>query len=341
MVKGISIRMIDLHVHLDGSLEPSEILQLAELSQVPLPTNDVYELRNLLTVQEDCTSLSEYLEKFKLPLTVLQTDIEIERSVCFLVTKLAKQGLCYAEIRFAPQLHIQKGFSQNEIVTAAVNGLKKGIQLSGMPCQLILCCMRGNQNYNENIETIAVSKHFLHKGICAVDLAGNESAYPTNAFTDVFDYASQLDIPIIIHAGEAAGAQSVKQALELGAVRIGHGIHAIEDLELLRTIKSKKIILETCFTSNLQTKSIEQMKDYPIKDFMDYGVLVTVNTDNMTVSGTTLKKEYQLLKEYFFCSEEMLKQFALNAAEGAFVSKHEKEILCNQIYKNFHTWLLE
>ncbi|MEF9942123.1 MAG: adenosine deaminase [Lachnospiraceae bacterium] len=331
--------MIDLHVHLDGSLEPEEIIELSKLADVKLPTYDVENLRKLVTVQEDCTSLVEYLEKFELPLKVLQSSITIEQSVFLMVAKLAKQGLCYAEIRFAPQLHLRKGLTQIQVVEAALSGLGKGIHCFKIPCQLILCCMRGEHNDCENMETIEVAKEFISKGICAVDLAGNERDFPTDNFADVFEKAKKVGIPITIHAGEAAGAESVKSALVLGASRIGHGIHSIENQELLNELKAKKIILETCFSSNLQTKSVKNMKEYPIKKLIDQGILVAVNTDNMTVSGTTIKKEYQLLEKYFSFSVDELKQLALNAVKGAFLSENKKDILCNRINKEFGVWI--
>lgn len=331
--------MIDLHLHLDGSLEPLEILKLANISNVLLPTNDINELRELLTVQNDCTSLSEYLEKFALPQMVLQTKETIEESVYMVVVKLAKQGLCYAEIRFAPQLHLQNGLTQKQVVFAAVKGLKRGIDTSGMQCQLILCCMRGAENHRENIETVYVAKEFLGKGVCAVDLAGNETAYPTRLFADIFKQAKKDNIPITIHAGEAAGANSIKEALDLGATRIGHGIHAIEDEEVLNQLKTKGVVLETCFTSNLQTKAVKNIDEYPILKFKDLGILTTVNTDNMTVSGTSLKKEYTLLKNLFSLTDETLKELALIATTAAFLPEENKSILRKTITSTFLTWL--
>lgn len=333
--------MIDLHLHLDGSLEPNEILELANIANVELPTKDIYELKRLLTVKENCTSLSEYLEKFALPQIVLQTIESMEESVYMLIVKLAKQGLCYAEIRFAPQFHTKNGLTQKQVVLAAIKGLNKGIEQTGMQCQLILCCMRNPENLRENMETVYVAKEFLGTGVCAIDLAGNEAAYPTKMFAEVFEQAKNDNIPIIIHAGEAAGAESVREALKLGAVRIGHGIHVVEDDELLRQLKTAGIMLETCFTSNLQTKAVHDPKEYPILKFIESNILVSVNTDNMTVSGTSLKKEYNLLKYHFSLSDNTLKRLALNAVTGAFVSEEKKKLLREKINNRFIAWLNE
>ena len=233
--------MVDLHLHLDGSLNPNNILVMAEMADVELPYADEKIIRTKMMVEPDCTNLGEYLEKFDLPLQLLQTEECIEYAVYELMRDLKEQGLCYAEIRYAPQLHLKKGLTQTEVVEATVRGRNKGISDFGIVVNLILCCMRGDENRDENIETVKVAKKFLGNGVCAIDLAGNEAAYPTKSFKDVFAIAKENDVPIVIHAGEAAGADSVWHALEAGAVRIGHGIHAVEDDGLMRVLKEKKI----------------------------------------------------------------------------------------------------
>lgn len=331
--------MIDLHLHLDGSLTPEEVLTFAGISGVSLPTESAGEIKDLLTVQPGCRNLGEYLEKFELPLQVLQTTETLELSVCGLVKRLAQQGLCYAEIRFAPQFHTKKGLTQREVIQAAANGLKKGIKESGMPANLILCCMRGKDNSAENQETVSIAGEFLGKGVCALDLAGNEAAFPTRDFADIFLEAKEQGIPVIIHAGEAAGAESVRSALELGAVRIGHGIHAIEDPALMEELKERDIVLELCYSSNLQTKAADSSESYPLAGFMERGIRTSVNTDNMTVSDTTLWREYDLLQRQFSFGEEVLRGLALNAVQGAFVTAKEKERLREQVIQDFSEWL--
>ena len=330
--------MIDLHLHLDGSLTPEDILTLGELSGASLPCDNAEALRPLLQAEADCKSLAEYLEKFDLPLQVLQTEETVRLAVYLLVKRLAEDGLVYAEIRFAPQLHLQKGLTQQQVVTAAVEGLNKAVAAFKMPAQLILCCMRMADNKLENEETVRVGKAFLGKGVCAVDLAGAEAAFPTENFTDIFALAKELDVPFIIHAGEAAGPESVWQALKLGAKRIGHGIRSAEDAALVATLGEKKIPLETCFTSNLQTKAVKNAENYPLQTFLTQGLAVTVNTDNMTVSGTDLKKEYKALQKAFGLSEEVLIQLACNGADAAFLTNEQKEHLKTKIRNTFSSW---
>lgn len=333
--------MIDLHLHLDGSLDAGEIFELAALSGVALPADDKEGLSPLLSVSADCRSLAEYLEKFELPLRVLQTAETIEKAVYSLIKRLSAQGLFYAEIRFAPQLHLRRGLTQGAITAAAVRGLEKGCADFDFSAQLILCCMRGADGGAANAETVRMAKKFLKKGVCCIDLAGNEAAYPTADFCGLFDYARENQVPFVIHAGEAAGAESVKAALEFGAVRIGHGIHALEDGTLTTLLKEKKTVLELCYTSNLQTKAVESPIDYPLIPFVERGVVVTLNTDNMTVSLTTLKNEYRLVKEMYGLSEKQLIDIALNAADGAFVDDSVRIQLKDRIKKEFSAWLAQ
>lgn len=331
--------MIDLHLHLDGSLTPGEILHLAKQSGVTLPCAEEEHLLPLLRAEPECESLTEYLHKFDLPLQVLQTKEAVTSAVYFLLKRLSQQGLCYAEIRFAPQLHTRRGLTQRQVAAAAVAGLKKGMAEFGMPVQLILCCMRMRDARKENLETVQVAKEFLGKGVCALDLAGDEAGHPTKEFSDIFRFAKESKIPFILHAGEAAGAESVRQALDLGARRIGHGIRSIEDSALLARLAEEKIPLELCFTSNLQTKAATDVRTYPIRRFLELGIPVTVNTDNMTVSDTCLLREYRRLGELFALSEDTLIDIALTAADAAFLSQEQISRLKETINQTFSTWL--
>ena len=331
--------MIDLHLHLDGSLNPKNIMTMAKMAGVELPYTDEEVIRTKMMVEPDCTNLGEYLEKFDLPLQLLQTTECIEYAVYELMRDLKEQGLCYAEIRYAPQLHLQKGLTQTEVVEATIRGRNKGIQDFGITINLILCCMRGDQNRAENMETVMVAEKFLGKGVCAVDLAGNEAAYPTETFKDIFTLAKEKAIPTVIHAGEAAGPDSMWHALELGAVRIGHGIHAIEDAELMGVLKEKNIYLEMCYSSNLQTKTVDRAEDYPIVKFISDGLSITLNTDNLTVSNTALQREYEIVQKQFSLSDDMLKAIAMNSVDAAFLSAEEKAALKTYIDNEFSGWL--
>lgn len=312
--------MIDLHLHLDGSMSPELVVKLAKEQNIKLPTNNSDELKNYLTVPKDCESLNDYLKCFDLPLSVLQTKEAISEAVYDLQKRLKSQGLIYAEIRFAPQLHKQKGLTQSEVVEAAIDGLNR----SDFKANLILCCMRGDTNENENLETVYVAKNYLNKGVCAVDLAGAEALFKTQNFKNVFSEAKKLDVPFTIHAGEADGPESIKTAINFGAKRIGHGVYGILDKELLKELISKQIPLEICPTSNFQTKAMADLEKYPVKKFLDMGVKVTINTDNMTVSNVNIFDEYKFLKKNFKMTNQDIEKMINNAIDVAFISEKEK-----------------
>ena len=212
-----------------------------------------------------------------------------------LCEELLAQGLVYAEIRFAPQLHCQSGLSQEDAVRFAIEGMKR----SEMFATLILCCMRGEGLYEKNIDTVNCAKTFLSQGVGALDLAGAESLYPNEGFIDVFKYAKDNGVPFTIHAGEADGASSVRSAIAMGASRIGHGVRSCEDETLLLEIAKQGIALEICPTSNLNTKVFESLEEYPIEKLLRANVSITVNTDNTSVSNITLAEEFEKLAKYF------------------------------------------
>ena len=175
--------------------------------------------------------------------------------------------------------------------------------------------------------------------VAAIDLAGDESKYPTKNFEYIFSEARAKNIPITVHDGEASGAQSVLAALRAGAVRIGHGVRAVSSPETVKMLKERCVTLELCPTSNIQTGAVSDFDAYPLKKFLDLGVTVTVNTDNKTVSDTTLRKEYMLVKDTLGLSDEELLSIALTAADSAFVCEKEKDRLKSIIKKDFFAWL--
>ena len=251
----------ELHLHLDGAITPRIAKKLAALQGIELPYEGE-QLNNALSIGEDCQSLNEFLQCFDLPLKLLQTKEGISEAVYLVQEELKAEGLSYAELRFAPQLHCQGGLSQAQVIEAALDGLKR----STLPCNLILCCMRGNGNERANEETMELTGEYVKKrilagrrkgyGVAAMDLAGAEALYPTYKYKELFKKAADRNIPFTIHAGEAGGAAEVACAIEMGAARIGHGVRSYEDPAVVRMIREKGIFLEMCPTSNRITKVI-------------------------------------------------------------------------------------
>ena len=321
---------IDLHLHLDGSLSLVSVRRLAEIQNITVPESDD-EVKRLLSVSADCRDLNEYLEKFAFPGTLLQTREGLREAVRALAEELKAEGHIYAEIRFAPQKHCEKGLTQDAAVSAALEGLA----LTDFPAQLILCCMRGDDNRAENLETVEVAAKYLGKGVCAVDLAGAEALFPTKNFADIFALAKKLGVPATIHAGEADGPESIRDALRFGAKRIGHGIRSAEDPALVKLLAETGVPLETCPTSNLNTVVVSDLKDYPFRKLLDAGVKLTVNTDNRSVSATDIKREFMRLTETFSLTRAEVKTLLRNAAEASFALETLKNTLKQKIEASF------
>lgn len=321
---------IDLHLHLDGSLSLETVKRLLVMENIPVEKSDE-ELMKLLKVDNNCRDLNQYLEKFDFPLSLLQTEESITYAVYALQEELIKKGCIYAEIRFAPQLHTNKALTQEKVVEAAI----KGLEMSELDCGLILCCMRMENNTAENMKTAQTALKYLNKGVCALDLAGAEELYSTDRFEYIFSFAGENNIPFTIHAGEAAGPESIYKALEFGAKRIGHGVMAMKDKALMKKLSKEGITLELCPTSNLNTGIFEHIDQYPIKMFMDKNICVTVNSDNMTVSDTDAGKEIDILKNVFYFDDNTVKQLLLNSAESAFAPEDIKEKFKKRILAEF------
>ena len=320
---------IDLHLHLDGAVTLDIAKQLARLQGIELPAANDEELEKMLTVPSDCESLNDFLECFALPLSLMQTPEGLSEAVRLVAENIKSQGVLYAEIRFAPQLHTDRGMTQEEAILAALDGLGK----TDLKANLILCCMRGEGNEELNNETLELAKKYLVEdgGVVAVDLAGAEALYPTDNYRELFAKAKEYGIPFTIHAGEADGPASVRAAIDFGAVRIGHGVRTYEDPEVMDLVKEKGVFLEMCPTSNRQTHAVEDMSAYPLTDYLDAGIKVTLNTDDMGIEGTTLADEYRYMEENFDLTGEQERILLENAVDAAFTTEDVKEQLREEL----------
>lgn len=308
------IPLIDLHLHLDGSISLSSAKELLALENKSISDD---EIKNMLTAPPGC-DLTEYLKRFEFPLSLLQTKKSISLAVSNLLSELENEGLVYAEIRFAPMLHQERGLSLDDVVEAALEGREK----SHLKCNFILCMMR-HASYDENKKTIDLAYRYLNKGVVALDLAGDESKYKTEDFASLFEYAKGLSIPFTIHAGEASGAKSVYDAINMGASRIGHGIRALESDEVVSLLKDKKIPLEICPKSNIDTGVYESIDNYPLNELINKGIIVTINTDDMSVSDITLTKQFKMLEGFNLNISELL----LNSVFSSFADDETKKYL--------------
>ncbi|MDR1832012.1 MAG: adenosine deaminase [Fusobacteriaceae bacterium] len=278
---------IDLHCHLDGSLSPETVREL--LPPEELPADDA-GLLALLQVSPRCRDLTEYLEKFALPLKGLQTAENLKLAAYRLIADASRDDLRYLEIRFAPALSTDAGLDCAEVIDAVLSGVREGERAFGLPANLIVCAMR-HHSFEKNAAMLQAARDFLGKGVVALDLAGDENRYPTAMHAELFLRAKAMGFPFTIHSGEQGSVENVALALDLGAKRLGHGIALRKAPALMEKAKEMRAGIEMCPTSNLQTKAVASFDDYPMGEFLRRGLLVTVNTDNRTVSGTTSARE--------------------------------------------------
>ena len=327
--------MIDLHVHLDGSIRPQTLVELAREQDAHLPTYDINRIKDYLVVSADCNNIDDYLKRFDLSLAVLQSRKPIRRVVSELVRDLDHQGVIYAEIRLMPQSHILRGMTQKQVVEAALEGLKQGMEYSRhIKANLVLCTMRGADE-KDNFATIVEAANHMGRGVVGVDMLGDEYTYRNDMYAGQFQLLREEHIPFTVHAGVMVGAESIRQVVEYGAKRIGHGIRATEDESLMQLLKEQGIILEMCPSSNVQSRSVQNIESHPIKKFFDMGIKVTVGTDDMTICDTNFKKEYALIKEHLGFTDEDIYQMNQYAIEGAFISGYEKRRLSQRLKESF------
>ncbi len=323
--------MIDLHLHLDGSLSKQDFIHLATIQNIKLP----FDYEKLMSVDNDCKSLEQYLTCFDLPLSLLQTKEAISYAFYSLVNRLYKKGYIYVEIRFAPSLHTNKGLNQFEVVTASLEGLEEAlVGKNNFNANIILCTMRHNDE-KTNLETVRVASKFKGTHVVAIDLAGAEALHDCFYYKNVFEEARKNKLHITIHAGEATVSEEVNRAISLGAKRIGHGVKFKLSEENIELVKNLNIGFEFCPTSNIQTKSLKSYEDNPIVNFLNNDILVSVNSDNMSVSNTDVYKEFTHLYKHLKLSKEQIYRLLINAKDMAFVPNEEKELIKKEIDAKF------
>ncbi len=326
---------LDLHLHLDGSMLPESAWEMAKERGVKMPADNLEDFKKFIIVTADCRDVNEYLEKFELPLQIMQDKEAIIRTARELVIMLASQGLVYAEIRFAPQLHMRKGLTQDDAIEAVLEGVKQGMEEAKTIDIGVICCAMSvgleTVNKEENLETIRATKRYLGKGVVAADLAGAEGIVPLSNFGYVFDLARELNVPFTCHAGDSDGPQTAWDALAFGTKRIGHGHRVYDDKELIKKCIEDNITLEICPTSNIQCQSQPSYAEHPAKKLLDMGVRVTINTDNMVLSDINLDKEYDhCLNDMGFEYNDLIKM-NINSVEAAFMPEEKKQPIIDKL----------
>lgn len=323
---------VELHCHLDGSVRPSVIREIAKSQDFLLPESDE-ALNKLLTVPDDCDSLYNYLRCFDLIVDLLQTSEAIEKATYDLIKQAEEENVRYVEIRFSPIFFISKGLiTITEAINAVLEGAKKGLADFGVYSGILLCGMRHHSA--EQNEAIV---EYIHSNLdCNImpigfDLAGDESKFPPRLFETAFKKAKEYNIPITIHAGECGSADNIRQSIELGATRIGHGIAMKDDTDVQDLCKEKNVLIEMCYTSNLQTKAITKAEEFPIMDYLKKEIPLCLNTDSRTVSNTTLTDEVMKLNKLFGFSYKDLYKTTCDAILHSFASEEVKQKILREI----------
>jgi len=347
---------ISLHDHLDGGLRPQTIIELAEQIGHKLPANDAESLNQWYLDSANSGSLVKYLETFDHTIAVMQTKEGLTRVAREFVEDLHKDGVIYGEIRWAPEQHLAGGLTLDEVVEAVQDGLEQGATIVDeaggyIRTGQLVTAMRHN---NRGLEIAELAVRHRDNGVVGFDIAGPELGFPPVNHKAAFDYLAEQMFPVTVHAGEADGIDSIRDALLSGrALRLGHGVRIYQDLlmreedgidyvslgETAEWVHFRQIPLELCPTSNMQTGAVadlgENYEDHPVAILFDLGFNVTISPDNRLMSGTSITKELELLVDQFEFDLDDLEQLQLNAAEATFQSLDAREELADMIREGF------
>lgn len=321
----------DLHVHLDGSLRMDTILDLSRHDQVKGRKAHRHfspaEIKKLLKPGKKYSSLVEYLKCFEITLSVMQTREGLTRVAYELAEDCARENIKYVEVRYSPMLHMDRGLKLPVIVESVIGGLKKAERDFGIRSGIIICGIRNiSPQWSYRLAKLVVE--FKYRGVVGFDLAGAEKDFPAKDHLKAFYLIMNNNINSTVHAGEAFGPKSIAQALHYcGAHRIGHGTRLREDPDLLNYVTDHRIPLEICLTSNVQTGTVKRLKAHPFKYYYEYGVRVTINTDNRLISDTSVSQELYLACRDFDLSLENLRDILINGFKSAFIPYNEKVML--------------
>ena len=321
----------ELHVHLDGCLRPETMLELARAQGIRLPADTPDALAEALHVKH-AKSLEEYLTRYEITLSVMQTAPALERIAYEFVLDAAADGVRYVEVRYSPLLH-RPSLTLAQAIEAPLAGIKRGeTELRGaIKVGLIVCGIR-TRPAAESLELARAAADYRTAGVVAFDLAGAERGYPARDHRAAFEYAAGHGMACTCHAGEGDGPDSIHQALhDCGARRIGHGTRLGEDAALLADVIARNIPLEMCLTSNLHTHTVGSIAEHPFKRYLEQGVVVTLNTDGRLVDGISLTDEYFLAQSSFGLTKQDLARVVLNACESAFLPEYEKVALVSRV----------
>lgn len=320
----------ELHTHLDSALRPETMIELARGAGFTLPTTEPAALRRFMRV-DDAANLEDYLQRFEYTIPLLQSAEAIERVSYEMVEDAARDSIRYLEVRYCPWLSRRQGLSMERALEAELAGLARGERDFGVVTRVINCSLR-HYDPAVSLEIARLSVAYRDRGVVAFDLAGGEAGRPARAHRAAFDAAAEGRLGITVHAGEAAGAESIADALDhCHADRIGHGTRLYEDPVLLDYVRDRRIPLEINITSNVQTHAVPRASAHPVRQYFDRGVPVTLCTDGWLMCGVTLTDEYWLAHTALGFTREEMDQMILTAFAGAFLPWPERQALLGRV----------
>jgi adenosine deaminase len=319
----------ELHVHLDGSLRPTTLIELAKAAKVKLPSQNPVEVARFMKA-EGVRDLAEYLERFSLTVAVLQTQESLERVAYEMVVDAAADGVRHLEVRYCPILSCTDGLTMPEVLAAIGRGLRRGETDTGITTGFIACTLRHlDPSVSEEIARAAVGAR--EHGVVGFDIAGGEASHPALPHRSAFEIAARGGLGITVHAGEAVGAESIAEAVyACRAERIGHGTRLGEDPALLAYVRDREIPLEVSLTSNVQTHAVASIAQHPLRRFFRAGVSVTLSTDNWLISGVTLSGEYWRAHTELGFRRADIDRLILNGAAAAFLPLAKRQALVTE-----------
>lgn len=316
----------ELHVHLDGSLRPGTLIDLARRAGVVLPSSDPDVIRRFMAVRR-ARDLEEYLQRFDVTVSVLQSPDAIERVAWEMVEDAARDGVRYMEVRYCPALSTRAGLSLDEVIEAEVRGFRRGAADFGVEAAIVNCTLR-HLEPDQSVAIAQASLAWRDRGVVGFDIAGGEAHHPAAPHVAAFEIARAGGLAITVHAGEAAGPTSIREAIELcGATRIGHATTLIQDPRLMREAQTLNLTIEACLSSNYQTSAIDRLGDHPLRAYLEAGLAVTLCTDNWLMSDVTLSGEYALAQRELGLSDAQVDRLLLNGFAGAFAPAAIKQKL--------------
>jgi adenosine deaminase len=321
----------DLHCHLDGSLRLGTILDLARAQQVKLPEETPEGLARAMHQGQICANLEDYLRAFEITLSVLQTEEALFRAAYELAIDCAAENVRYLEVRYSPVLHTRRGLKVTSIVDAVLDGLRTAKRETGIKSNVIVCGIR-HIDPATSLRLAELAVAFKNRGVVGYDLAGAEEGHPSRDHQAAFQLILNNNVNVTIHAGEAYGPESIAQAVHYcGAHRIGHGVRLRENGDLLNYVNDHRIPLEMCPSSNVQTRSVADIRSHPLKFYFDFGLRVTVNTDNRLITDTTCTKELLIAHREMGFTLEDIATLVVQGFKSAFLPFREKSDLLKQV----------